>query len=144
MKREHAAMSAAADRIEPQHGSSSGITVPPPLPPLRHRSKSSHTAHDFWKHFENRPLDAVFRPSSVALVGASDREGSVGRTLLWNLLSSPFGGTIYPVNNNRGGRRKSNNIFGIRSYASVGEIPERGIDLAVIAVPAGAVKEVRV
>ena len=52
---------------------------------------------------------------------------------------SPFGGTIYPVNS-----RRRANIFGIRAYQKVYEIPERGIDLAIIAVPAGAVKEVSV
>ena len=66
------------------------IPTPPPSRPRpshHRRSKSSHTAHDFWKHFQERPLDAIFRPKSVALVGASEREGSVGRTLMWNLLS---------------------------------------------------------
>ncbi|KAL7546239.1 hypothetical protein ACHAWF_009572, partial [Thalassiosira exigua] len=112
--------------------------VPPPLPPLDHRSRSSHTAHDFWKHFQERPLDAIFRPTSVALVGASEKEGSVGRTILWNLLTSSFGGTIYPVNN----KRRKDNIFGIRWYQRVQNIPERGIDLVIIAVPAKAVKSV--
>ena len=108
-------------------------------PSLHHRNKSSsHTAHDFWKHFQERPLDSIFRPRSVALIGASEKDGSVGRTILWNLLSSPFGGTIYPVNNKRSG----GNVFGIRSFGRVQEIPERGIDLAIIAVPAGAVKAV--
>ena len=111
-----------------------------PLPPMRHRSKSSHTAHDFWKHFQRNPLDAIFRPRSVALVGATDKGGSVGRTILWNLLSSPFGGMIYPVNINRGGA--GDNIFGMRSYSNLRHIPERGIDLAIVAVPARAVKEV--
>lgn len=116
---------------------------PPPIhPTLHHRSKSSHTAIDFWKYYSQRPLDAIFRPRSVALIGASEKEGSVGRTILWNLMSSPFGGTIYPVNNRRA--RRGSNIFGIRSYKNVQEIPERGIDLAIIAVPARAVKEVRV
>ena len=68
-------------------------------------------------------------------------------------MSSPFGGTIYPVNSRIGSREGSRriagnrrgsgvNIFGIRSYANVREIPERGIDLAIVAVPARAVKEV--
>ena len=42
------------------------------------------------------PLDALFRPSSVAVIGATEKAGSVGRTILWNLISSPFGGTVYP------------------------------------------------
>ena len=97
------------------------------------------------KHFSERPLDAIFHPKSVAVIGASTKEGSVGRTILWNLLSSPFGGTIYPVNNrlkqsNNG--NCSNNIFGIRSYDNVKHLPERGIDLVIIAVPAKAVRDV--
>ena len=105
-----------------------------------------YTAIDFWKHFSERPLDTIFHPKSVALIGASEKPGSVGRTILWNLLSSPFGGTIYPVNNrlkNKNGT--SNNIFGIKSYVNVKDIPEEGgIDLVIIAVPSRAVKEVSI
>jgi hypothetical protein len=59
-------------------------TLPPqishlsPLPPLNKRSVSKGTAHDFWKHYQERPLDAIFRPKSVAVVGASEKEESVG------------------------------------------------------------------
>ena len=42
------------------------------------------------------PLDAIFKPRSVAVVGATEKAGSVGRTVLWNLISSPFGGTVLP------------------------------------------------
>src|SRR5262249_7945295 len=41
-----------------------------------------------------RPLDAFFRPNAVAVIGASETPGSVGRTLLWNLISNSFGGTV--------------------------------------------------
>jgi len=100
-------------------------------------------AIDFWKHFSERPLDTIFHPKSVALIGASEKPGSVGRTILWNLLSSPFGGTIYPVNNRLKKNGTSNNIFGIKSYVNVKDIPEEGgIDLVIIAVPSRAVKEV--
>ena len=102
-----------------------------------------HIAIDFWKHFSERPLDTIFHPKSVALIGASEKPGSVGRTILWNLLSSPFGGTIYPVNNRLKSKNGSNNIFGIKSYQHVKDIPEDdGIDLVIIAVPSRAVKEV--
>lgn len=77
-------------------------------------------------------LDAIFRPRSVAVIGASERPGSVGRTLLWNLISNPFGGTVYPVN------PKRTNVLGIRAYPSVKDIPEP-VDLAVIATPAPTV-----
>ncbi len=43
------------------------------------------------------PLDAIFEPGSVAVIGATEKTGSVGRSVLWNLISSPFGGTVYPV-----------------------------------------------
>ncbi|MDW8209045.1 MAG: bifunctional acetate--CoA ligase family protein/GNAT family N-acetyltransferase [Chloroherpetonaceae bacterium] len=78
------------------------------------------------------PLDVFFAPGSVALVGASEQEGSVGRTLLWNLISSPFGGTVYPVNPHR------SHVLGIRTYPSVSALPEP-VDLAVIATPAPTV-----
>lgn len=125
----------------PTKRSNSSMSSSSPPPPLHRRdsSKSSY-AHDFWKHFQQRPLDAVFRPKSVALIGASEKEGSVGKTILWNLLTSPFGGTIYPVNNNP--RKLKGNVFGIRSYQRMQDIPEQGIDLAIIAVPSKAVKDV--
>ncbi len=42
------------------------------------------------------PLDVFFAPESVALIGATEKPGSVGRTVLWNLISTPFGGTVLP------------------------------------------------
>lgn len=84
------------------------------------------------------PLDAIFAPSSVAVIGATDDPDSVGRTLLWNLVSNPFGGTVYPVNPRR------SSVLGIRCYPDVASLPER-VDLAVIATPAltvpGVVRE---
>ena len=53
-------------------------------------------------HSETRvPLDSIFAPRAVAVIGATEKAGSVGRAILWNLISSPFGGTVYPVNPNR-------------------------------------------
>jgi acetyltransferase len=77
-------------------------------------------------------LDAIFAPSSVALIGATEKEGSVGRTILRNLISSPFGGTVYPVN------PKRPNVLGIRSYPSIAAVPEQ-VDLAIIVTPAPTV-----
>ena len=42
------------------------------------------------------PLEVFFAPRSVAVIGASERAGSVGRTLMWNLVTNPFGGTVFP------------------------------------------------
>ncbi len=77
-------------------------------------------------------LDPLFRPSSVAVVGASATSGSVGSILMKNLMENPFGGVVYPVNP----KRKA--IHGVLSYPSLRDIPE-AIDLAVIATPAKTV-----
>src|SRR5260370_7553735 len=61
---------------------------PPPgrvIPITVFRSKQRH------------PLNAIFAPRSVAVIGATEKAGSVGRTLLWNLASHPFGGPVYPA-----------------------------------------------
>ncbi|MCL4507796.1 MAG: bifunctional acetate--CoA ligase family protein/GNAT family N-acetyltransferase [Chloroflexi bacterium] len=81
---------------------------------------------------ERHPLDAIFAPKSVAVVGATERAGSVGRTILWNLISTPFGGTVYPVNPSRP------SILGIRAYPSVKAIPEP-VELAVVVTPAATI-----
>jgi acetyltransferase len=79
-----------------------------------------------------KSLDAIFSPKSVAVIGATEKEGSVGRTILWNLISNPFGGTIYPVN------IKRSNVLGIKAYPDISSVPEQ-VDLAVIVTPAPTV-----
>jgi acetyltransferase len=91
-------------------------------------------AHDVLRT-EGHPLDAIFTPHSVAVVGATDRPGSIGRAVLWSLVSSPFGGTVYPVSDKR------TSVLGIKAYRSVEEIPEP-VDLAVIVTPADTVPTV--
>ena len=54
-------------------------------------------SHDFLRS-ERQPLDVFFAPKSVAVIGATEKPASVGRSVLYNLLTSPFGGTVYPVN----------------------------------------------
>src|SRR5690348_2095178 len=73
-------------------------------------------------------LDVFFSPKSVAVVGATENPGSVGRTILWNLMTSPFGGTVFPVN------PKRTSVLGVKAYPSLAEIPEP-VDLAVIVTP---------
>ena len=80
------------------------------------KRKNADPSHDVLG-YERRPLDAIFDPDTVAVVGASDRPGSVGRTIMWNLVSNPFGGTVYPVN------AKRQNVLGIKAYPSVSEVP---------------------
>jgi acetyltransferase len=82
-----------------------------------------------YRSTERHPLDKIFKPQTVAVIGASEKQGSVGRTLLWNLMSNPFGGTIFPVN------PKRKNVMGIMAYPDVKSIPQK-VDLAVICIPA--------
>ena len=96
----------------------------------RSSDRSSDPAQDVLSR--SQPLDAFFRPRSVAIIGATETPGSVGRTLLTNLLSNPFGGTVYPVN------PKRPNVLGVRAYPSIAEVPDK-VDLAVIVTPAPTV-----
>jgi len=80
------------------------------------------------------PMRSFFAPSSVALIGATDREGSVGRTVTNNVLSG-YGGLVYLVNSRR------NELFGRRCYSAVSDLPGP-VDLAVVMTPASTVPEI--
>jgi len=82
-----------------------------------------------------RALDGAFQPRSVALIGATDREGSVGRVTLLNLLKASFQGRVYPVNPTRP------RVLDLPAYPSIAEVPEP-VDLAVIVTPAATVPSV--
>jgi len=83
-------------------------------------------------HSYPHPLDAIFHPQSVALIGAKDTVGSVGRTLLLNLMEAKDRRAIYPVN------PKRSEVLGLKSYPSIKEVPGR-VDLAIIVTPAKTV-----
>ena len=76
----------------------------------------------------NQPLDVFFSPKTVAVIGATENANSVGRTVLWNLVTSPFGGTVYPVN------PKRPSVLGVKAYKSISDIPE-AVDLVVVVTP---------
>jgi acetyltransferase len=80
------------------------------------------------------PLRCFFSPASVAVIGATDRPGSVGNTVLRNVLRS-YQGRVYAVNP---GRKEAH---GLPCLASIRAVPE-AVDLVVIVIPAGAVPEV--
>jgi acetyltransferase len=80
-------------------------------------------------------LAPIFHPRSVAIIGATEKPSSVGRTVLKNLLDRPFGATIFPVNPRR------NNVLGIRCYPNLKAIGEP-VDLAVVITPAATVADV--
>src|SRR5450756_2371595 len=82
--------------------------------------------------FERDSLRAIFAPKSVAVIGATEKEGAVGRTVLWNLISNPFGGTVYPIN------KRHKQVLGIKAYPNIASVLEP-IDLAVIVTPAQTV-----
>ncbi len=86
-------------------------------------------------HAARAPLDAIFAPKSVAVVGATDRQGTVGRSVLWNLVTNPFGGVVFPVNPTRP------SVLGIQAYPDMGSLPGP-VDLAVVVTPAPTVPEV--
>ncbi|WP_262963791.1 bifunctional acetate--CoA ligase family protein/GNAT family N-acetyltransferase [Methylobacter psychrophilus] len=77
-------------------------------------------------------LNRFFTPKSVAIVGASERENSVGYRLLLNMQEAGFKGGLYPVNNKR------DELLGLKAYPDLNAVPE-DLDLVVIATPAPSV-----
>lgn len=73
-------------------------------------------------------LDKIFNPKNVAIVGASDEQGTVGYALIRNFTEQGFEGKIYPVN------IRKPEILGLKAYQTVQQTPEP-MDLAVIATP---------
>jgi acetyltransferase len=88
-------------------------------------------SHDILRP-RQRALDVFFAPRGVAVIGATETPGSVGRTVLSNLISTPFGGTVFPINPKRG------NVLGIKAYPSLKAVPGV-VELAVVVTPAPTV-----
>ncbi|MCK4607397.1 MAG: acetate--CoA ligase family protein [candidate division Zixibacteria bacterium] len=80
-------------------------------------------------------LDAIFKPKSVAVIGASTRKGSIGRETLHNILLAEFNGKVFPVN------PKASVIHSIKAYSTIRDVPD-AVDLAIVIVPKDAVKGV--
>lgn len=72
-------------------------------------------------------LDKIFKPRSIAIIGATDRKGTIGRELTHNLISYGFRGMVFPVN------PKAEVIHSVKCYHSVTDIPDP-VDLAIIMV----------
>src|SRR5579859_122682 len=90
------------------------------------------TPTNVFRYKEHGSLNAIFNPKSIAVIGATEKAGSVGRTVLWNLISNPFGGTVFPINPNRA------SILGIKAYPNLAALPQQ-VDLAIIVTPAPTV-----
>lgn len=74
-------------------------------------------------------LDKVFRPKSIAVIGASDKAGSAGYRIFRNIIGSGWEGIVYPVHPTK------ESIQGVQAYASISQVP-KVVDLAVIVTPA--------
>ncbi|MDC9768838.1 bifunctional acetate--CoA ligase family protein/GNAT family N-acetyltransferase [Proteus mirabilis] len=72
-----------------------------------------------------RGLEALLRPKSIAVIGASDKVGRAGTTMMKNLLSGGFNGPVFPVNPTR------NSVSGVFTYPSIDKLPQVP-DLAII------------
>ena len=82
-----------------------------------------------------RGLDAFFSPKNVAVVGATDKQGSVGRTVLLNLTSGQLAKKVYAVN------PKRSEVLGVPAFPSVAKLPET-LDLAIVVTPATTVPDI--
>ncbi|NMC28658.1 MAG: acetate--CoA ligase family protein [Pelolinea sp.] len=78
---------------------------------------------------DNKVMNGLLTPKSVAIIGASATPGKIGHTVVKNLVESNYAGKIYPVN------PKSDDILGLKCYHTVSEIPAQ-VDAAIITVPA--------
>jgi acetyltransferase len=84
---------------------------------------------------EKHYLSPLFEPQSVAIIGATEREGALGQVLIRNMRVAQFKGTLYAVN------PKYTAVQGIKCYPHIGDVPGK-VDLAVIATPANTVPDV--
>ena len=75
-----------------------------------------------------RNLEFLFNPRRIAVIGASEEQGSLGQTIFRNLVGEGFRGAVYPVN------QKAEAVQGVEAYRTINDIP-RDIDLAVLAMP---------
>ncbi|MDQ8021718.1 MAG: GNAT family N-acetyltransferase [Moraxellaceae bacterium] len=84
---------------------------------------------------EKHYLSSLFEPRSVAIIGATEREGALGRVLVQNMLDAGFQGALHAVN------PKHRTVLGITCRRRIGDVP-RPVDLAIIATPARTVPDI--
>ena len=101
-------------------------------PNLTTTPQRAEAAHDILHQVRRHPLDSIFAPKTVAVIGATETKGSVGRTVFANMGRGGFEGTVYPVN------PKRSSVLSVRAYPNIAAVPEK-VDLAVITTPAGTV-----
>jgi acetyltransferase len=92
------------------------------------------SAHDILRT-RRHSLNHIFSPRVIAVIGATETAGSVGRTVFQNLGRGGFEGVVYPVN------PKRSSVLCVKAYPNIGSVPEK-VDLAVVCTPAPAVPAV--
>ncbi len=80
-------------------------------------------------------LDKMFKPKSIAVIGATDKVGKTGYRIFRNLIGSGYDGVVYPVNPTK------ESVQGVAAYKSIDEVP-KAVDLAIIVTPANVVCDV--
>lgn len=83
-----------------------------------------------------RSLEHFFNPGSIAVIGASEREGSLGGAIVRNLLDNHYRGTVYPVNS-----RGYSTVYGLKCWSRVSQLPQSP-ELAIVCTPAETVPRV--
>jgi acetyltransferase len=102
------------------------LSVTPAAPKVRVES-----AHDIFGG-RRHPLNSILAPKVVAVIGATENAGSVGRTVFQNLGRGGFSGVVYPVN------PKRSSVLCVKGYPGIADVPEK-VDLALICTPAPTV-----
>jgi len=82
-----------------------------------------------------KKLSKLFNPKVIAIIGASAKDGTVGNSLMKNIIGSGYDGIVYPIN------PKRTNILGVKTYKTLSEITDQ-VDLAIIAVGAKYVPDI--
>jgi 4-hydroxybutyryl-CoA synthetase (ADP-forming) len=81
-------------------------------------------------------LENLISPSSIAVFGASNREGSVGNAVITNIILGKFTGKIFPIN------PSNDNVLGLKCYKNIFEVKYQTIDLAVIVTPSNTIPQI--
>ena len=84
-----------------------------------------------------RSLERFFKPETVAVIGASERKGSLGGAIMRNLTQGEFPGTILPVNS-----RGYDSVYGVTAFSKISQLKSNVPDLAIICTPADTVPRV--
>jgi len=92
-------------------------------------SQRPESTHDILRQARQHPLKAIFSPRVVAVVGATENPGTVGRTVFQNLCRGGLNGVVYPIN------PKRSSVLCVKAYPNIAAVPEK-VDLAVICTPA--------